>query len=1217
MSWKSTLISCFLLFAMPWSAVFAQDDSVDQRIILIGDAGELINNKASVIDAVRKLVPLEWNTTVLYLGDNLYSAGLPDEQFSNYNDKRKVLDSEVALVRGTPVRAFFMAGNHDWANGQPQGFESLIRQQIYLEQISPDNVKFLPENGCPGPEEVHISEDITVVIMDSQWWLNRRDRPGIESDCDTKTEEEVLAQLKDILERNSKKLVIFACHHPFRSVGFHSGYYGIRQHIFPFTDLNRYAYIPLPLIGSIYPISRGVFGSPQDIGFPSYYNMANQVDQVLKTHPYVIRVAGHEHTLQYIKDSSNNYIVSGAGCKLSRIAHPKKVKYAARSMGFAVLEIMKSKDVRLKFYKVPITTTPKLDFSDTILNFSKFPDLAEDTVTPHDLPTGDSVTVAVNADYDKVPWITRKIVGENYRKEWAMPVKFRVFYVNKEKGGFTILKLSGGKQSKSLHLMDRDGKRWVLRTLNKSIDKLVPPNFQESFAHDLVKDMISSSDPYGALGVPPLAAALHIAHASPTYYFVPDDNALGQYRPVFANSICMLEELEPSKNGENAISTESMFNKLLSDNDHAVDQKSFLKARLLDMLIADFDRHYDQWKWGHIDTGKGRIYYPIPRDRDQAYFNSDGILMAIASHTKLPYMRGFKYKMKGIKKMNFVARDMDRLYLNDLDEHEWQKSLAEFKAELTDDVINTSASSFPREISALDSAMFAGKMKVRRDILADKAMVYYRFLSRKVVVRGSNNNEYFHVSKNDSGLNVTVYARTEDGSIDFPMYSRQFDKHVTKEIAMYGFNGNDVFKIDGNVPKGIKLVMIGGKGSDTFDIHGKAANYIYDLRTGGNVIRSRSHTRNMMTQLPTVNDFNERYRYDVRSFPQPRVNYNPEDRVLVGFGFYSRTYNFRRDPFSTEQSFRALIAPQNDAYQLRYNGVFNHTIHRYDLVVNGQFINPTLNNFFGFGNGTVKDPNKDISFYRVRYKDFDGDVMLRKRLFFDKLKIDLGPTFYYYWIRHGDNAGRILDHPGVDGMDSASVYSNKLYAGGKLRININNVNSKIFPTRGVDWTNELVSMQGMNGNSSNITRLSSEMTVYSSLSWVKGVVGVGRIGAGHIFNENFEYFQALTLGANNFLRGFRKNRFSGQSLAYGSYELRVKVFDFNAYVLAGDVGLIGFGDLGRVWMPHEVSGLWHGAYGGGVYYLPFNMIMMSATLAASKEETLFNFTIGMKINETF
>ncbi len=84
-----------------------------------------------------------------------------------------------------------------------------------------------------------------------------------------------------------------------------------------------------------------------------------------------------------------------------------------------------------------------------------------------------------------------------------------------------------------------------------------------------------------------------------------------------------------------------------------------------------------------------------------------------------------------------------------------------------------------------------------------------------------------------------------------------------------------------------------------------------------------------------------------------------------------------------------------------------------------------------------------------------------------------------------------------------------------------------------------------------MTKLESDMTVYASMSFPAKWVTVLRLGGGHIFSNSLEYFQALTLGANNYLRGFRKNRFSGNTLAYGSLEFRVKLFDSKSYVLPG------------------------------------------------------------------
>ena len=328
-----------------------------------------------------------------------------------------------------------------------------------------------------------------------------------------------------------------------------------------------------------------------------------------------------------------------------------------------------------------------------------------------------------------------------------------------------------------------------------------------------------------------------------------------------------------------------------------------------------------------------------------------------------------------------------------------------------------------------------------------------------------------------------------------------------------------------------------------------------------------------------------------------------------------RTYGFRKVPFSTFNRFDATYAFRG-AFKLKYRGEFNHLFKYTDLLLQGDFNEPSLSNFFGLGNNTVIDKSKSIRYYVARYKYLEASVMLRKR-YFNKLSIMAGPYFYQYWFNPESNKGKILQYPSILSLDSSEVYDKKTYAGGKLAIELNNLNNELFPTRGIQWNTELSFLSGLTRKANELTKLTSDMTIYASLSSFARLVTVIRIGGGHIFSKNFEYFQAVNLGANNYLRGFRKNRFSGSSLAYGSLEMRVKLFSSRWYIMPGDVGLIAFDDAGRVWMKNQSSSRWHNAAGGGIYFVPFNTVLVSAIIAFSREENLLNFSAGTKINITF
>jgi len=1211
---KKTGIVLLNLFVLNGIAV--AQDSIQARIVLVGDAGQLTNGRHPVVSAVKNNIKIDDKTTFIFLGDNLYKTGLPDNSLPTFDIAKAPLDSQIHIAGKSNAKVYFVPGNHDWANGGTNGYQSILRVQSYIDFLGNKNVMMFPRDGCPGPVEVKITDDITLVMMDSQWWLHENDKPGIESDCPYKTKAEVLVQLDDILSKNSQKLVLLAFHHPFRTYSPHGGYFTIRQHIFPFTDFKPNLYFPLPLVGSIYPLTRGVFGTEQDLKHPLYQVMINEIESIVKGHPNVIYVNGHDHSIQLIQDSGYNYIVSGSGSKNSRVSKSKHSLYASPLGGFVTLEISKNKNVQASVYTVE-NDVVKMDYTSQILDFSKIPIPAPDTMRYPEYKFKDSVVISASDQYKARPGFRTTFLGENYRKEWTTPITMREFNIRKEKGGFTIKSLGGGKQTKSLRLVDKNGTEWTLRTVDKDPEKVIPPNLRGTVAQSIVQDMISAGHPYAPLVVRELALAADVITPDPEFFFVPDDPAFGDYRPLFANTVAMLENRDPGSGFVDTKSTNKVMNKMLEDNDHHIDQQKVLNARLLDFLVGDWDRHWDQWKWGTADTGKGKLYYPIPRDRDQAFFNSDGVILWYASRRIIPFMQGFKKKIRDVNGFNWEMRDFDRFFMNNLDQPTWDSITKDFQQKFPDSVIYKAVKKFPAPIAALDSQVVAAKLISRRDDLSRSSKTYYRFLSKMVSYPGSNKSEYFHITKHPGGLHLTVYKKLNSTDSATIMYNRIFDDKITKEIRLFGLNGNDKFEIDADVSSKIKVRIIGGKGNDTFNLKGNVQNIVYDLTSEQNASINLRRTRSQFSADPAVNDYKPvSFNYTRIRFPQLNLGFNEEDKLLIGLGFSRRTFSFRKEPYSTDQRLVTLYAPWEGAYQLKYNGIFNKIIFKNDIVVNAQVVNPTLNNFFGFGNESVYDKSKSQSFYRVRYKYFETDILLRKRLS-SVYHVSIGPSYFHYWSRYKDNDNRILGKPSMIGSDSASVYGVKQFLGGKANLDINYVNSEIFPTRGITWFTELSSMVGLNSNSQSITKLISDMTIYASLNDASRLGAVFRLGGGHIFSKDYEYFQALSIGANNVLRGYRKNRFSGSSLLYASTELRLRLFTSKSYIVPGDVGMMGFYDLGKVWQKGVKSKVWHGAYGGGFYFIPYSLVMISATVAFSPEDQLYNFSLGTKFKLVF
>ncbi|MET0636300.1 MAG: metallophosphoesterase [Chitinophagaceae bacterium] len=1194
-----------------------QTDTIQSRIILVGDAGALVNGKSPVIDAIRKQLPLDKKTTILYLGDNLYEVGLPNIYHRDYQQAKAALDSQIVIARGTDANVLMIPGNHDWNRAGPGGEEAIKRQQLYVDYSGQKNVRFFPQDGCPGPVEVKISDDVVLIVFDSQWWLHEFERPGVESDCDQKTTEQVLAELGDLLNKNMNKLVIFACHHPFRSNGIHGGYFTWKQHLFPFTDLRENLYIPLPVLGSIYPISRSVFGTPQDLPHPRYQDMIYQFNEVLKTHPHVIRVHGHEHNLQWIQNDSIAQLITGSGCKTTRVSDGPDTWYTARNLGFAMMEISTNKRAKATFYELDSDQdSVKPAFSAEIMEFSKLPKLEKEDTTEALFTYKDRAVAPASLQYPPAKGFRKLMNGTNYREVWSTPVDFKVFNIRKEKGGFKIIGVGGGKQTKSLQLEDKNGVEWALRTIDKDPELTLPAGLRGSFAQSIVQDIISASHPYAPLAVPDIADAAGVLTPRPEFFYVPDDPALGYYRPFFSSKICLLERKELAKDKDSK-SSEKFFNKMREDNDQTVDQSAVLAARLLDMLVGDWDRHFGQWRWIPTDSGQGKFFVPVPRDRDQAFSWSNGLLIKAAAR-RFDILKGFNKEFDDIEEWNSTAKDFDRYFMNQLDWHTWDSITNSFVERVNDSVLVKAVKKFPKEIYAISGPGITEKLINRKNTLAKESKKYYEFISQTVQVLGSNKNEFFRLSADDDGRpKLEVYAYKDNSDTSFLMYHRAFDPAITKELRLYGFGGEDMFRIEDDVKGKMKVRIIGGRGEDSFVVNSSIRTYLYDNTNEKSGVIKGSRTHNKLSADDGVNSYElYSFRYSVFSYPNVALGYNGVDGVFVGTGFSIRTHGFRKEPFATDHKFAGLFALGQRAHTLKYNGEFIKVLGKNDVVVNSRYSHPGLNFFFGFGNKTKIPKGLNGDDFRVRYNFLDVDVLIRNRVA-RIFSVSVGPSFFHYWSKFSDNTKYVLADPAVLGLDSASVFTTKTYTGGKIIFDLNNINNDLFPTRGISWRTQFTSLHAIhNKNTRAVNKLESDLVVYASLSEPARLVTVLRMGAGHIFENSFEYFQAMSFGANRDLRGFRRNRYSGQTMAYGSLEFRFKMFDVKSSVLPGQVGLLTFGDIGRVWFPPEKSKAWHPAYGGGLYYIPFNMVFVSAGVAKS-DELLFNVSIGTKLNVTF
>ncbi|MGB5288152.1 MAG: hypothetical protein WBN42_06645, partial [Ignavibacteriaceae bacterium] len=415
--------------------------------------------------------------------------------------------------------------------------------------------------------------------------------------------------------------------------------------------------------------------------------------------------------------------------------------------------------------------------------------------------------------------------GAHWRDIWTTPIKVEILDLKNFAGGLTPVKKGGGFQTKSLRFKGNDGRLWKFRSLDKDPTKVLPPELQETIADDLIQDQISSANPFAPFVVQPLLEAVGVLSAEPMLVFLPDENLLGEYKEEFGGMLGIIEE-HPDASGEDEDSsfekaldvkgTYKLLNYLSKKRNQKIDSEEFLKARLMDILLGDWDRHMDQWRWAKYEEADGKVWYPIPRDRDQAFSKYDGVFPALAAYLT-PQLNHFGYMYPDMEDLTWNGRFIDRRALTELDKSSWDSVTAFVQNKITDNVIEEALTKLPPEIYQITATEIIEKLKSRRDNLADASNSFYNVVNKYAEVFCSDENDFAEVSRiDDRSTEVSVFKRDKGtgNKKGIPLFHKIFDNEITVEIRIQLNNGDDKAFIYGKCDEGPVVRVIGGKGKD-------------------------------------------------------------------------------------------------------------------------------------------------------------------------------------------------------------------------------------------------------------------------------------------------------------------------------------------------------------------------------------------------------------------
>lgn len=377
---------------------------------------------------------------------------------------------------------------------------------------------------------------------------------------------------------------------------------------------------------------------------------------------------------------------------------------------------------------ISVSSTEKESKTSIVLNIEDLKSM--------DFSRIDSVLIAPTTLY-KANKLKTIMQGQQYRKVWSTPFQFPILQLDTLHGGAKILEEGGGKQTHSLKLETKDGYIFTLRSINKNPEPLVPKWAKTLGLENIIVDGISAQHPYAAIAVAKLAEKSNLLHTQPKAVFLPRQNALGTYNKDYGNKIFLLEHetdggknWTPFKQVKEIVDTEKLQeSKMELGAMLKIDKSAFIRARLLDIVIGDWDRHSKQWGWVVIENETGHMAIPLAGDRDNAFFSIDGIIPSIISNKYiLPDLQSFQ---EDIDYLPGLVMPIDIYFLKNTSRENFIKEADLLQNKLTDLAIEESFKAWPNSIFELDGEEIINSIKSRRDKLPQIANEFYEIIKDK------------------------------------------------------------------------------------------------------------------------------------------------------------------------------------------------------------------------------------------------------------------------------------------------------------------------------------------------------------------------------------------------------------------------------------------------------------------------------------------------------
>ena len=1076
-----------------------------------------------------------------------------------------------------------------------------------------DRDHIIPDNACGEVETKSISDNIELVAIDSEWYLRDwNDTSNINKYCAIRDRTEFAASYVDeVFSAKEKMIVLFSYHPPFR-YDKKDGHRSLKNHMFPLTIFNRNLFVPLPYFGTLMLQTESYLQSSDYLTHPRYRNLSKLIRRSAKDQKRMIVISANGDQSAITTDRGIHYInISSLENQLSPV-----VKFEGQYVTCPAVAVI---DFTEDQYELNIKDLFTSDTTSLIKVSREMPKIIADEIgsDSFNLSQYSDVTYRPIYPIDKLTQLDADLLtGQLHTELFTQPVKAEVLDLTKS--GLKSIKIGGGQQTVSVRLQDDDNNEFVIRSIRKNPAQLLPRWLRIEPVEDLLRYFFTSANPFSFLTITELEKQSGLLHTLPKLMYVPYQEGLAPYNDEIGNQLVLFSDrLDGDRSDSEAlmhspslISTDDMMDEW-RENDITIDAEQYLRNRLLDLTVGDWDRHEDQWRWAlHPETNSSlKKYSPVARDRDQAMSNFDGLLVSLNRfyNPRLKPMRPFDEKVSknDVKWQSISANRIDQFLLTQINRESWNQISAEFSAKFTDDVIKSAVNKMPVGVEQSFKDNTTKILKSRFAQIERTAEHFYKEVNDNLFFFGTESPDSIIIRTESNGDTRVIIKSCSDDGLWRVKTQRLINPKYTKNLHVYGMEGDDIFIIDRKKDHP-KLFLIGGYGSDTYR----------------NLNRKKSVARILEVESSTDTDYiepNFSYFYtknrDLISFNRydqvptyfnatPSLYFDRDNQFFLGLTGHYYVTRFKKN---YHHYVGASLSLRRESTHFTYGMEYNNQLRNSSLFFEFNIDGPTYNfSYYGLGNETNLDLDIEREYYFVsRYKqDLTAGIEWKIK---ELASVSASILTQRFSIDTVDN-NRFIN----ENLPSLQVIHAQSFAGLNINFSFKNFNERFRPTNGVSFEADVLVNKGLNNEQDHIA-ISTQYTLYKSLDFKELFIYSTDISFETIIGSAYFYHQP-TIGGNDKLRGWRQDRFRGRTAFVHNNNLHIQLAHRKAVKwLPASCGITASFDYGRVWHNEDQSKVWHSSYGAGIWLSPLNEIVLSASLHIGQETNEFRATLGWQL----